>query len=95
MDISYELHFDNMSWLEVDAPPTKLTPGDQAMIPVRFMPREMKAYAKTLQFEVLYFISSMQPYRFKLAEAPQSSVCCLNHKSLERVSSLFRRRRRY
>ena len=51
-DISYDAQFDNKPWLEVDAPPTNLAPGQSEEIKIVFMPREMKTYSEVIPFMI-------------------------------------------
>jgi len=51
-DISFDLSWESTAWLEVDAPPTVLAPGESTSIPVSFMPREVTTYKAELLFEV-------------------------------------------
>jgi hypothetical protein len=51
-DISFDISWESTAWLEVDAPPTVLAPGESTSIPVSFMPREVTTYKAELSFEV-------------------------------------------
>jgi hydrocephalus-inducing protein len=51
-DISYDCEFDNKGYLEVDAPPTNLAPGQSEEIKIVFMPRELKEYSDTVPFRI-------------------------------------------
>ncbi|EKX37002.1 hypothetical protein GUITHDRAFT_78541 [Guillardia theta CCMP2712] len=51
-DISYDVNFDNKPHLEIDAPPTNLSPGAMEEIRIVFMPRELKEYRESIEFKV-------------------------------------------
>ena len=51
-DISYDAQFDNKPYLEIDAPPTNLSPGQSVEIKITFMPRDLKEYSEVIPFQI-------------------------------------------
>ncbi|KNC50959.1 hydrocephalus inducing isoform b [Thecamonas trahens ATCC 50062] len=51
-DVAFECLFDNTEYLEVQAPPTVLAPGESAQLPILFTPRSEEAMREELVFEV-------------------------------------------
>ncbi len=53
-DVSYDVVFDNKPYLELDASPTNLSPGQSEEIVVSFMPRELRSYNEVNVYICLY-----------------------------------------
>jgi len=51
-DVSYDVVFDNKPFLELDASPTNLSPGQSEEITVTFMPRELRQYHEFIGFNI-------------------------------------------
>jgi len=51
-DVSYDVVFDNKPYLELDASPTNLSPGQSEEIAVTFMPRELRDYHEVIGFNI-------------------------------------------
>ena len=51
-DISYDMQYENKPYLEIDAPPTNLAPGQSEEIPITFMPRDLKEYSEVIPFQI-------------------------------------------
>jgi hypothetical protein len=53
-DVSYDVVFDNKPYLELDASPTNLSPGQSEEIVVSFMPRELRSYHEVYMYVYVY-----------------------------------------
>lgn len=51
-DVSYDVVFDNKPYLELDASPTNLSPGQSEEITITFMPRELRPYHEYIGFNI-------------------------------------------